>query len=50
MSIEKLFEIGGNWIGRVPGSRQLYRFWYDGRKGEVRRRSLKTKDLEEAKS
>jgi integrase len=49
MSIEKLFEFGGMWIGRVQGSRQLYRFWYDGRNGEVRRRSLKTTDLEEAR-
>jgi integrase len=49
MSHEKLFEFGGMWIGRVSGSAQLYRFWYDGRNGEVRRRSLKTKDFEEAK-
>jgi hypothetical protein len=49
MSIEKLFEFGGMWIGRVRGSQQLYRFWYDSRNGEVRRRSLKTTDLEEAK-
>ena len=49
MSIEKLFEFGGMWIGRVQGSQQLYRFWYESRNGEVRRRSLKTTDLEEAK-
>jgi integrase len=49
MSIEKLFEFGGMWIGRVQGSQQLYRFWYEIRNGEVRRRSLKTKDIEEAK-
>ena len=49
MSITKLFEFGGMWIGRVQGSQQLYRFWYDGRNGEVRRRSLKTTDIEEAK-
>jgi integrase len=49
MSIEKLFEFGGMWIGRVRGSQQLYRFWYDGRNGEVRRRSLKTTNIEEAK-
>jgi integrase len=49
MSIEKLFEFGGMWIGRVQGSQQLYRFWYESRNGEVRRRSLKTKDIEEAK-
>ena len=50
MSGEKLFEFGGMWIGRVQGSQQLYRFWYDSRNGEVRRRSLKTASLEEAKS
>jgi integrase len=49
MSVEKLFEFGGMWIGRVQGSRQLYRFWYESRNGEVRRRSLKTTDIEEAK-
>ncbi len=50
MSNEKLFEFGGMWIGRVQGSQQLYRFWYDNRNGEVRRRSLKTASIEEAKS
>ena len=49
MSIEKMFEFGGMWIGRVYGSQQLYRFWYDSRNGEVRRRSLKTTNIEEAK-
>jgi hypothetical protein len=49
MSLEKLFEFGGLWIGRVHGSQRLYRFWYDSRNGEVRRRSLKTTDIEEAK-
>jgi hypothetical protein len=49
MSVEKLFEFGGMWIGRVQGSQQLYRFWYDSRNGEVRRPSLKTTDIEEAK-
>jgi integrase len=50
MSGEKLFEFGGMWIGRVQGSQQLYRFWYDSRNGEVRRRSLKTASIEKAKS
>ena len=50
MPSEKLFEFGGQWIGRVGGSRQLYRFWYDSRNGEVRRRSLKTENIEEAKT
>jgi integrase len=49
MSSDKLFEMGGMWIGRVAGSKHLYRFWYDRRHGETRRRSLKTTDLEEAK-
>jgi integrase len=49
MSVEKMFEFGGMWIGRVQGSHQLYRFWYDSRNGEVGRRSLKTTDIEEAK-
>lgn len=46
----KLFEFGGQWIGEVTGSKQFYRFWYDSRNGEIRRRSLKTTDLEEAKA
>jgi len=50
MRKEKLFEFRGQWIGEVAGSRQLYRFWYDRRNGETRRRSLKTTDLEEAKA
>lgn len=49
MSTRKLFEMGGQWIGRVAGSSLYYRFWYDARNGEVRRRSLKTADIEEAK-
>ena len=49
MSAQKLFEICGTWIARIDGRPCLYRFWYDKRSGEIRRRSLKTKDLEEAK-
>lgn len=49
MSGEKLFEIGGHWIARVKGRSSLYRFWYDQRAGEIRRRSLETADVEEAK-
>lgn len=49
MSTHKQFEMGGQWIGRVVGSTLYYRFWYDARNGEVRRRSLKTADIEEAK-
>lgn len=46
---KRLFEIGGQWIGTVTGSSSYYRFWYDPRAGELRRRSLKTEDFEEAK-
>jgi integrase len=49
MSGEKLFEIGGQWIARVKGRSSLYRFWYDDRAGEIRRRRLETADVEEAK-
>lgn len=45
----RLFEIGKYWIDRVSGSERLYRFWYDAGAGEIRRRSLETADLEEAK-
>lgn len=44
-----LFELGRYRIKSVAGSKKLYRFWYDPRIGDVRRRSLKTEDLEEAK-
>ena len=49
MPAEKLFEIGGHWVAHVQGRRNLYRFWYDQRAGEIRRRSLETADVEEAK-
>jgi integrase len=49
MPSEKLFEIGGQWIAHIEGRPSLYRFWYDCRSGEIRRRSLKTADIEEAK-
>jgi hypothetical protein len=45
----KLFEIEGHWIARVKGRSSLYRFWYDQRAGEIRRRSLETADVEVAK-
>lgn len=44
-----LFELGEYWIDRVEGSANLYRFWYDRKRGDIRRRSLKTSDLEAAK-
>lgn len=44
-----LFQIGRYWIDYVPGSPRLYRFWYEPGTGEVRRRTLKTEDLESAK-
>ena len=34
---------------RIDGRPSIYRFWYDARSGETRRRSLKTSDVEEAK-
>lgn len=43
------FEIANQWIGKVEGSKRYYRFWYDARAAEVRRRSLGTTDFEEAK-
>lgn len=46
---ERLFELGRYWIARVPGSDRLYRFWYDAGAGEVRRRSLATRSLDEAR-
>ncbi len=49
MPAGKLFEIGGHWVAHVQGRRNLYRFWYDQRAGEIRRRSLETSDVEEAK-
>ena len=49
MSTHKQFQMGGQWIGRVAGSTLYYRFWYDAGNGEIRRRSLKTADIEEAK-
>jgi integrase len=49
MPAKKLFEIGGHWVARVEGRSSLYRFWYDARAGEIRRRSLETTDVEEAK-
>lgn len=49
MSTEKLFEMGGQWIGQVRGRRGFYAFRYDGRSRQVVRSSLKTTDFEEAK-
>jgi integrase len=43
------FRIGKYWLDRVSGSEAYYRFWYDAGTGEVRRRSLKTTDFEQAK-
>ena len=49
MSARKLFEIGGQWIGRVDGRPSYYRFWYVSGSRTVNRASLKTTDFEEAK-
>ena len=45
----RLFELDGQWIGQEAGSPKLYRYWYDGGSGRVRRRSLGTSNLEDAK-
>lgn len=45
-----LFKFGRYWVDRIPGSPNLYRFWYDPRTGEVIRRTLKTANLEQAKN
>jgi NAD(P)-dependent dehydrogenase (short-subunit alcohol dehydrogenase family) len=42
-------KLGKYWIDTVSGSRNFYRFWYDARAGEIRRRSLETADFEQAK-
>lgn len=47
--MQDTFRLGKYWIGSVPGSPNKYRFWYDERTGEVRRRTLKTPDFEDAK-
>ena len=44
-----LFELGGQWIAREPGSPYLHRYWTPERSGRTRRASLGTQDLEEAK-
>lgn len=49
MPEQQRFTLGRYWIDTVAGSDNLYRFWYDAGTGEVRRRSLKTRDLEAAK-
>lgn len=49
MSKQHAFEIGGYWIGRVGGSANWYRFWYDRAAREIRRRSLGVTDLGQAK-
>ena len=49
MPTEKLFEIGGQWIGKVENRTGYYAFRYDNRSRQVVRTSLKTADFEEAK-
>ena len=46
---EPLFRLGRYWIDKVAGSKRLYYFRYDPGSGEVRKRTLKTTDLEAAK-
>jgi integrase len=45
----KIFEFEGMWIDRVPGSAFWYAFRYDRDAGKVRRETLGSDDLEEAK-
>ncbi len=45
----QLFEIGGQWIARDPGSPFLHRFWTEPGTRRTRRQSLRTEDLEQAK-
>lgn len=45
----KIFEVGGWWLDRIPGSPFWYGFKYDADTGRVRRESLGVSDLEEAK-
>jgi len=44
-----LFELGGQWIARDPGSPFLHRFWTEPGTGRTRRASLGTQDLDTAK-
>jgi len=44
-----LFELGGQWIARIPSTPNLYRFWFDARSNRTCRASLGTEDLEAAK-
>lgn len=43
------FCLGGYWLDREPKSPHWLRCWYDPRTRKVRRKSLATRDLEEAK-
>jgi integrase len=44
-----IFELGGQWIAKEPGSRNLYRFWTEPGTGRTRRSSLGTANLAQAK-
>jgi len=43
-----LFELGGQWIAREPGSPFYHRFWTEPGTGRTRRASLRTEDLDAA--
>jgi integrase len=43
------FVLGKYWLGQVTGSERYYAFWYDAGTREVRRKSLKTGNFDEAK-
>lgn len=46
---QPLFELDRYWLAREWGQETIYRYWYDGASETVRRRSLGTSDIEEAK-
>jgi len=50
MSQTERFSLAGYWLNREPKSPNWQRCWYDPATGKVRRRSLATRDLEEAKA
>lgn len=44
-----IFELAGQWIGRIGGTPNLYRFWYDAGACRTCRASLGTTNLDQAK-
>ena len=48
-SAEPLYKLGEYWIGTRKGSNKYYRVWWDAEAGMIKRASLGTSDLDEAK-